>query len=107
MPAGHRFTFQRLTPDQVRGVLLSTKSISAIAAETGRSRATIRAVLTGRSHSHLHPDLLRRSNDPDLSCEQCDHWRSRRCGLGHPDPEIEGPGFANDCSTFIPIASAP
>lgn len=81
-------------------MLLHTGSIRAIAAEIGRSRATIHAILTGRTHGHLFPDLPRRNSQRSLSCHRCSHWRGR-CRLGLPDPDVEGPGFANDCSTFV------
>lgn len=107
MPRGHRFTFQRLKPEQVRQVLLHTGSIRAIAAEIGCSRATIHAILTGRTHGHQFTDLPRRKVPGSRSCRQCDHWRGRRCGFGHKDPESTGPGFANDCSTFVLRESTP
>lgn len=42
-------------------------------------------------------------NDP--SCERCREWRGMEstdpCGMGFPDPVIEGVGFARDCSVYV------
>jgi hypothetical protein len=36
-----------------------------------------------------------------LTCLSCQHWTDDRCGMGFPDPELEGVGFAADCETFL------
>lgn len=86
----------RLLAAQVKRILLATGSISAIARETGHCRQTVAAVLRGESHAHVCRDLPRRSSK---SCLDCGHWQGR-CGLGFPDPEDEGPGFASDCASY-------
>ena len=39
------------------------------------------------------------------SCERCREWRglesANPCGMGFPDPVIEGVGFARDCSLYV------
>jgi hypothetical protein len=102
MPIGHRHTFRRITPEEVRQVLLHGGSIRKIAADLGRSHSSVHAILNGRIYADLFPELPRRKTPGQLSCLQCEHYRGRRCGMGHPDMELEGPSFANDCSTFLP-----
>jgi rubredoxin len=88
---------RNLSTAEVELILTSQGSIRQIARAIGRSHPAVAAVLTGRTHADLFPELPRRQV---LSCLQCRHW-SGRCGLGFPDPEIEGPAFAVDCGTFL------
>jgi transposase-like protein len=45
---------------------------------------------------------VKRRNGP--SCTSCNNWRGEEnpspCAMGFPDPVIEGPGFARDCSLY-------
>ena len=43
--------------------------------------------------------LRRAAREPRPSCLQCQHWDAR-CTMGFPDPEEEGPGAAQWCSTY-------
>lgn len=88
----------RLKAQQVERILTHGGSISAIARDTGHCRATVAAILRGQSHTELCPELPRQAA---TNCERCVHWEAGRCGLGFQDPEIEGPGFAADCASFL------
>lgn len=73
----------------------------------GRSGDAIRNLRTGISYRHVRPDIPRwGSADQRLgsdvpSCLNCLHWSSsdRLCGIGLPDPGLEGPSFALYCES--------
>ena len=74
-------------------------------------RELIRQIRSGLIYKDLLPNWFRRpfkAGDP--TCNQCRFW-SDGCSMGFPDPEIEGPRFARDCSVFDavtpPATSAP
>ena len=93
---GQRLPFTRLTEAEVRAILTATGGAKQIAAQVGRSHPTVLAVLSGTRYADRAPELPRRSS---RSCLNCGHW-SGRCGLGFPDPEIEGPTFGADCPSW-------
>lgn len=95
----HATQARTLSPAQVRRILTASGSIAAIARATGHCRQTVTAVLRGESHADIRPDLPRRGS---LSCQDCQHWQGR-CGLGFPDPDEEGPGFAAFCVSFLAV----
>ena len=73
------------------------------AQQFGCSGEAIRQIWTGQTSSDwtgisYRPPL--RPGEP--SCEQCSRWENGHCGMGLPDPEEEGPGFARDCALFQP-----
>jgi hypothetical protein len=99
---------RRLDPDQVHLILTSPgRPLVNLAAELGVSRETVRHVRHGISYSDVHPRLPRQPKRSRLaavmadgpSCLLCSHWRGE-CRMGFPDPELEGPGFATDCSLY-------
>ena len=89
---------RNLSAAEVKCILTSEGSIRQIARAVGRSHPAVAAVVMGRTHADLFPHLPRRTS---ASCLQCGHWRGR-CNLGFPDPLEEGPGFAADCSSYLP-----
>lgn len=97
VPVGVKLGWSPLTPEEVRQILLAEGSLQAIAKQLGRSPGAVRAVRLGKTHADLFPELPRQLT---CTCVSCCHWSGRRCGLGYPDPEIEGVGFAQDCAAF-------
>lgn len=95
---GQSHPWRRVTEQEVRAILTATGSATEIARRTGRSYPTVLGILTGRLHADVAPGLPRRIS---RSCLQCRHWLERSCGLGLPDPQDEGPGFAADCASFL------
>jgi hypothetical protein len=71
------------------------------AQQFGCSGEAIRKIWTGQIYGDWTGIVYRPPLRPgDPSCEQCQHWEAGRCGMGLPDPQEEGPGFARDCSLF-------
>ena len=115
----HRFNIadgdpgpKRLIDDAtVMAIRQSTDGYQSLADQHGCSRELIRQIKNGLIYKDLLPKWFRsppKAGDP--TCEQCRFW-SDGCSMGFPDPEIEGPRFARDCSVFDavtpPAASAP
>lgn len=102
---GLRGAKRQISDSAIRRILEATGSIRQISLATGWSRPMVTAIRRGELYPDIWPDLPRRpapaGGVASLSCHHCDHW-SRRCGLGFPDPDEEGPGFANDCSSYLP-----
>lgn len=96
-PKGQKHSFKPLSIEEVRLILIHDGSIGSIARQLGRSHPAVSAVIRGRTHADLFPDLPRRLTD--LSCLSCDHWRGC-CGLGFPDPEEDGLQAANSCNSY-------
>jgi hypothetical protein len=97
----------------VRRILEYPPSIThaQIAAEVGLGRETVRRVRFGERWADEAPEMLRM--EPDQAgrlCHQCVHWDSRdqtkqhmqlgRCGLGIPEPLLEGLAWARGCGAF-------
>lgn len=97
VPVGTKLGWRPLSPEEVRQILLAEGSLQMIGRQMGRSPGTVRSVKLGLTYADLFPELPRQLTS---SCVQCCHWAGRRCGLGYPDPEIEGVGFAQDCAAF-------
>lgn len=90
----------RLSPDQVRTILLSCDSGTQLAKRLGLHKETIYQVRRGLHYGHLFPELPRSSA---ASCTQCCHWSDRgHCGLGFPDALSAGARYAQICSAFTP-----
>ena len=115
----HRFNItyseqkaKRLIDDAaVIAIRQSTDNYQLLADQHGCSRELIRQIRNGLIYKDLLPGWFRspaKAGDP--TCEQCKFW-SDGCSMGFPDPEIEGPRFARDCSVFDavtpPATSAP
>lgn len=100
-----------LTDEQVEQILLSTRTINALAREYGVSRQTISYIRSGANYRHVRPDIPRGFSS--RRCSSCVHARYAhvavesgrmaprwRCGLGLPDLEEEGLRFAAECSAY-------
>lgn len=97
---------QSLSEDQIRLILTSAdRSLRSLAEEFDRTPEAIRQVRIGGSYAEVLPEIPRWKSRTRgaRTCHDCEHWRSR-CQLGLPDPELEGVGFAEDCSSFLPWA---
>jgi len=97
----------RCTEGKVR-FLLTRMDLSNEAAgqAVGLSREMARQVRAGIYCASLCPELPRLTRERILTCAQCEFWSGGVCGMGLPDPELEGPGFAADCALFSRGASA-
>ena len=93
-----------LTDADIRWILTSTESLTALARRFGKSKQAMSAIRLGRTHQDLAPDLPRRA--PARYCHDCRHWRggSDPCSQGIPDPINEGVAFAADCDHYEPRA---
>jgi hypothetical protein len=106
---GHRLTDNssgkmtrvRLIDDAaVIAIRQSTDDYQSLADQHGCSAELIRQIRTGKIYADLLPDWFRsppKAGDPH--CEQC-RFCVDGCTMGFPEFEIEGPGFARDCSAF-------
>jgi hypothetical protein len=103
LPVGFRINAPCLHAEEVRLILTAKGSISQIARQIGRSRPAVSAVLGGKTHSRLFPELPRRTS---LSCFNCIQW-SGRCRLGFPDPEEDGPQAAAWCIRYAANSDSP
>jgi hypothetical protein len=100
----HRKHFDDAT---FRRIILGTDSLHKLSVELGCSYELIRSIRCGKLHRHRMPDIQRLGTGappaiiPDgPSCWHCSEWRTTRCAMGFPDPEVEGPSFAKDCSLY-------
>ena len=104
----HRFNITDSQPEAKRlidnaavmAIRQSTDDHKSLAKRYGCSRELIRQIRNGSIYKDLLPEWFRsppKAGDP--TCEQCKFW-SDGCSMGFPDPEIEGPRFARDCSVF-------
>ena len=92
-----------LSADAVRDILLSAESTRVMADRYGVSRQSVSQIRLGRTHTGLFPEIPRREQPPSVTCRDCCHWQPQRfepCDLGHPDPVIEGVGFASWCASY-------
>ncbi len=93
-----------LTEDEIRLILTSQESDRELAAELRVSRVAVRGVRRGEIHAQVLPDLPRWASKPRrLSCVSCRFWDAdavRPCREGWPDPETDGPGYANECGDY-------
>jgi hypothetical protein len=96
---------RRLSDAAVIAIRNTRGSKQAIANEYGVSREMVRQIQAGLLYRDLLPDGFQRPPGPnDPSCERCREWRGLEsgepCGMGFPDPVVEGVGFARDCSLY-------
>lgn len=89
-----------LSLEEVRLILTSPLSAGQLARELGCSKQAVCAVRRGLSHVNDWPKLPRQAAQTGPSCLDCNRWESGSCELGVPDPILEGPGVARDCSLF-------
>ena len=104
---GGRQPNQRLNEEHVRLILTRTDLNHKAAAEaTGVTHEAVRQIRLGNLHRRTLPELPRWNVTTAITCESCRFWSGDACGMGLPDPEEEGLGFAADCALFNPAASA-
>lgn len=93
-----------LTEDEIRLILTSRKSRRELARELRVSPGTVSRVLLGKMHADKLPELPRGAAKPRrLSCTSCRFWDPESvhpCREGWPDPETDGPGYANECGDY-------
>ena len=99
---GSRNVRSPLSPAEVEAILRSGDSIRRLARHLGRSRPAVAAVLEGRTHADLYPELPRRQSQ---SCYNCQHCTSNRCTLDFPDFRDEGPSAATYCNSYLQVNS--
>ena len=106
VPRGQRRREQHLTEDDVRSILTSPLGMSDKARVHRISKETVRKILRGQLHANVAAELPRLPARPrKRSCTSCSFWDResvRPCGLGWPDPETFGPGYANECGDYSP-----
>ena len=98
---------KRLIDDAtVMAIRQSADGHQSLADQHGCSRELIRQIRSGLIYKDLLPEWFRapaKAGDP--TCNQCRFW-SDGCSMGFPDPEIEGPQFARDCSVFDAVTDS-
>lgn len=99
----------RLTPDQVRTVLLDSRSSCELGRVFGVSHQSISQIRNGQVYKTMWPDIPRKNQATldytgalpgglaVLNCRNCAHWWQRRCGLDIPEA---GGAFASECSCY-------
>jgi hypothetical protein len=98
---------RRFTREQIAQIVMlkghQTQRLTA--QQFGCSGEMVRQIWAGRAYSDWTGISYRQPLRPgEPSCERCREWRGpdaeHPCRMGFPDPVIEGPGFARDCSLF-------
>jgi DNA-directed RNA polymerase subunit M/transcription elongation factor TFIIS len=98
---------RRVSDADAIAIRLSTDPRKELAARYGISVEMVRQIQVGDVYQDLLPENFRRPPGPnDPSCERCREWRGLEsadpCAMGFPDPQLEGVGFAQDCSLYEP-----
>lgn len=100
---------KRLTPAEVRTILLDPRSGAELAKVFGVSHQAVNQVRTGRAYRRLWPELPRKfpeehyatpaqkAESKRLNCQNCTHWWQKKCGLDVPEA---GGTFAEECSFY-------
>jgi hypothetical protein len=101
-PFFHQFddaTFMRILRPDV--------TLTKLARELGCSEALLGYIRCGKMHANRMPDVKRHGKNPPPivipdgpNCWHCSEWRETYCAMGFPDPQVEGPRFAADCSLY-------
>ena len=97
-------TKPRLSDEQVR-IILTRRDLTQrhLGKQYNRSAQAIGAVRLGRAYADVLPEIPRwTAVDTAATCLKCSRWTDKRCRLGFPDPEIEGPRFARECNNYDP-----
>ena len=81
--------------------------LAKLANKLNCSYSLLKYIHNGKYHRHRMPDVKRGGlNPPPVvipdgpSCWRCSEWRETYCAIGFPDPQVEGPRFAKDCSLY-------
>ena len=92
---------QRVTLQQVKQIMLSSKSTLALAAEFGISHQGISQIRLGQVYSYIYRQLQEEgfalASQGKVLCDQCAHWSGNSCGFEFPDA---GGDFATDCVLY-------
>lgn len=100
---------RRLTPAEVRTILIDARSGAELARVFGISQQAINQVRAGKAYRRLWPELPRKfpedhyktpaekAESKRTTCRTCTHWWQGRCGLDVPEA---GGTFAEDCSFY-------
>lgn len=73
-------------------ILAGPDSQSALAKKYNCSRSAIGKIRRGELHADILPDIPRRIEVKyRRSCVKCLYFSGKRCSLGWPDPEMDGP----------------
>ena len=105
-PVNHCYRF---TDREITEVLMSRDAThSHWARQFGCSPELIRQIRLGIVHRRRVINVPRWGGPPPPplpgpSCAECSSWDGAECRIGFPDPGIEGPGFAADCSLYSPL----
>ena len=95
---------ERVTNDEIWIILTSSRTSRQVALDLKISHKTIEAIRTGEIHADRLPEIPRWTKQcPRLSCLDCRFWDRESihpCRLSWPDPEVAGPGYANECSDY-------
>ena len=96
----------RLTEEQVLYALTSEKTNRQVADELGVTSSTIQCIRTGRTWTHVLPDVPRPgvgAKRVGPSCRDCVHYLRDACSLDFPEFKEIGPRAARYC---VPYRSA-
>ena len=92
---------RRLTFEQAKQIMLSSKSTLALAAEFGISHQGISQIRLGQVYSYIYRQLQEEgfalASQGKVLCDQCAHWSGNSCGFEFPDA---GGDFATDCVLY-------
>ena len=95
-------TKRRISDADAIAIRESSEPRKQLAAQYGISIQMVRSIQIGEVYRDLLPGGFRRPPGPnDPSCVRCREWRNDECLMGFPDPQIEGVGFACDCSLYV------
>jgi hypothetical protein len=93
---------RRISDADAIAIRVSSDSRKELSTRYGISVEMVRQIQVGDVYRDLLPEGFRRPPGPnDPSCERCREWRGDECLMGFPDPQIEGVGFACDCSLYV------
>lgn len=93
---------RRFDAATIKAIRASPDGRRVLAKQYDCSEELIRGIRSGQVYRDLLPEGFRappRRGDP--SCDNCIHWLIDACEIGFPEPETEGPAFAQDCSVFV------
>jgi hypothetical protein len=93
---------RRVSDADAIAIRVSSDPRKDLATRYGISVEMVRQIQVGEVYRDLLPEGFRKPPGPnDPSCERCREWRDDECLMGFPDPQIEGVGFACDCSLYV------
>lgn len=103
---GHRWTITDGSPSRQRGQWLKPHEVERILDTVDRLTVELNCTRAGVVSVLRRADRQATPPKPIISCLECQHW-SGACRMGFPDPDEEGPGAAQWCSTVVQHIPAP